>query len=101
MVKPIELDELLLRVRALLRRANIEYEQLISNILLDIFIHCQNAVVIQLFLSKMQLNYIYSYEKCKLYYNMDGNTHVYSIPLTCLFRLKDYIEYEIGESYEG
>lgn len=33
--------------------------------------------------------------------NMDGNTHVYSIPLTCLFRLKDYIEYEIGESYEG
>ena len=32
---------------------------------------------------------------------MDGNTHVYSIPLTCLFRLKDYIEYEIGESYEG
>lgn len=37
MVKPIELDELLLRVRALLRRANIEMEQKIEvgNLLLD------------------------------------------------------------------
>lgn len=37
MVKPIELDELLLRVRALLRRANIEMERKITvgNLLLD------------------------------------------------------------------
>lgn len=37
MVKPIELDELLLRIRALLRRANIEMEQKITvgNLLLD------------------------------------------------------------------
>lgn len=37
MVKPIELDELLLRVRALLRRANIELERKITigNLLLD------------------------------------------------------------------
>lgn len=37
MVKPIELDELLLRVRALLRRANIEMEQKITvgNLVLD------------------------------------------------------------------
>lgn len=37
MVKPIELDELLLRVRALLRRANIEMERriIIGNLMLD------------------------------------------------------------------
>ena len=37
MVKPIELDELLLRVRALLRRANIEMERKITvgNLILD------------------------------------------------------------------
>lgn len=37
MVKPIELDELLMRVRALLRRANIEMERkiIIGNLLLD------------------------------------------------------------------
>ena len=37
MVKPIELDELLLRVRALLRRANIEMERKITvgNLVLD------------------------------------------------------------------
>ena len=37
MVKPIELDELLLRVRALLRRANIEVERKITvgNLVLD------------------------------------------------------------------
>lgn len=37
MVKPVELDELLLRVRALLRRANIEIERKIScgNLILD------------------------------------------------------------------
>ena len=37
MVKPIELDELLLRVRALLRRANIEMERklVIGNLELD------------------------------------------------------------------
>ena len=37
MVKPIELDELLLRIRALLRRANIEMERklLIGNLILD------------------------------------------------------------------
>lgn len=37
MVKPIELDELLLRVRALLRRANIEIERKITvgNLILD------------------------------------------------------------------
>lgn len=37
MVKPIELDELLLRVRALLRRANIEMERkiIVGNLILD------------------------------------------------------------------
>ncbi len=37
MVKPIELDELLLRVRALLRRANIEMERkiIVGNLVLD------------------------------------------------------------------
>ena len=28
--------------------------------------------------------------------NMDGSTHVWSLPLYCLFRLKDYIAYEMG-----
>jgi len=28
--------------------------------------------------------------------NMDGGTHVWSIPLYCLFRLKEYIAYEMG-----
>lgn len=28
--------------------------------------------------------------------NMDGSTHVWSLPLYCLFRLKDYIAHEMG-----
>ena len=33
--------------------------------------------------------------------NMDGKTHVWCIPLYTLFRVKDYIAYELGWEYDS
>lgn len=61
MVKPIELDELLLRVRALLRRANIEMERKITvgNLVLDADGMCAEIDGAEVALTTREFNIIY------------------------------------------
>ncbi len=61
MVKPVDLEELILRVRALLRRANIEMEQKISvgNLLLDADAMCAEIDGEEIALTKREFNIIF------------------------------------------